>query len=162
MVSNVRWKPIFNSKSLETPKHECHSSWITSSLGYYHSFNSNCPKLHIIGQFARRPMVCITSLSTYRRTRRKWPTEHGNLMRKECCNIFLSNKFRFSVHADNRLIFIWRERGTRNEPAYTKGKCMIWQWEMMLYSGIYIDCCTDLNIIQNGALPVVAIRMRLL
>ncbi|GFY18448.1 transposable element Tcb2 transposase [Trichonephila clavipes] len=58
----------------ETPKYERYSSPTTPSLSYWHhSFNSDCPKhrLHGVGLYARRPLVCVRLTSRHRSDRRE-------------------------------------------------------------------------------------------
>ncbi|GFU96607.1 transposable element Tcb2 transposase [Trichonephila clavipes] len=65
-------------------------------------------------------MVCVRLASRHRRDRREWATEHVNWKRYEWNNVLFSDESRFSVHPDNRRIFIWRDRGNlyiiRNGP----------------------------------------------
>ncbi|GFY34210.1 transposable element Tcb2 transposase [Trichonephila clavipes] len=71
---------------------------------------------------------------------------------------FFSDKSRFSVHPDNRRIFIWRDRCSRNNPAFLARKCQIWRWGVLVYGGISIDGRTDPYIIRDG--PLTARRYR--
>ncbi|GFT27215.1 transposable element Tcb2 transposase [Trichonephila clavipes] len=71
-----------------------------------------------VGLYARRPMVCVRLTSRHHRDRREWATEHVNWRRNEWSNVLFSNESRFSVHPDYRRIFIWRECGSRNTPAF--------------------------------------------
>ncbi|GFW50119.1 transposable element Tcb1 transposase [Trichonephila clavipes] len=48
----------------------------------------------------------------------EWATEHVNWRRNEWSNVLFSDESRFPVHPDNRRIFIWRDRGSRNNPAF--------------------------------------------
>ncbi|GFV96564.1 transposable element Tcb2 transposase [Trichonephila clavipes] len=75
-------------------------------------------RLHGVGLYARRPMVCVRLASRHRRDRREWATEHANWRRNEWSNVLFSDECRFSVHPGNRRIFIWRVRGSRNNPAF--------------------------------------------
>ncbi|GFV29811.1 transposable element Tcb2 transposase [Trichonephila clavipes] len=75
-------------------------------------------RLHGVGLYARRPMVCVRLTSRHRRNRREWATEHMNWRRNEWSNVLFSDESRFSVHPNNRRIFIWRDRGSRNNPAF--------------------------------------------
>ncbi|KAF8790237.1 Transposable element Tcb1 transposase like protein [Argiope bruennichi] len=75
-------------------------------------------RLHTVDLYARRPMVCVTLTARHCRALREWAVEHVNWRRNEGHNILSSNESRFSVHPDNRRIFIWREHGTRNNPAF--------------------------------------------
>ncbi|GFY04150.1 transposable element Tcb2 transposase [Trichonephila clavipes] len=63
-------------------------------------------------------MVCVRLTSRHRHDRREWATEHVNWRRNEWSNVLLSDESCFSVHPDNRRIFIWRDRGRRNNPAF--------------------------------------------
>ncbi|GFV15320.1 transposable element Tcb2 transposase [Trichonephila clavipes] len=66
-------------------------------------------RLHGVGLYALRSMVCVRLASRHRRDRREWATEHGNWRRNEWRNVLFSDESRFSVHPDNRRIFIWRD-----------------------------------------------------
>ncbi|GFU11882.1 transposable element Tcb2 transposase [Trichonephila clavipes] len=68
-------------------------------------------RLHGVGLYARRPQVCVRLTSRHRRDCREWSTEHVNWRRNECSNILFSDESHFSVHPDNRRIFIWRDHG---------------------------------------------------
>ncbi|GFW25698.1 transposable element Tcb2 transposase [Trichonephila clavipes] len=68
-------------------------------------------RFHGVGLYTRRPMVCVRLTSRHHRDRREWATEHVNWRRNEWSNVLFSNESHFSVHPDNRRIFIWRERG---------------------------------------------------
>ncbi|GFU07934.1 transposable element Tcb2 transposase [Trichonephila clavipes] len=61
---------------------------------------------------------------------------------------------RFYVHPDNRRIFIWRERGSRNNPAFVHESVRFGGRGVLVYGGISIDGCTDLSIIRDGPLIV--------
>ncbi|GFW42417.1 transposable element Tcb2 transposase [Trichonephila clavipes] len=65
-------------------------------------------RLHGVGLYAHRPMVCVRLASRHRRDRREWATEHVNWRRNEWSNVLFSDESRFSVHPDNKRIFIWR------------------------------------------------------
>ncbi|GFX54748.1 transposable element Tcb2 transposase [Trichonephila clavipes] len=67
--------------------------------------------LHGVGPYARRPMVCVRLTSSHRRNHKEWATEHVNWRRNEWSNVLFSDESRFSVHPDNRRIFIRRDRG---------------------------------------------------
>ncbi|GFW89947.1 transposable element Tcb2 transposase [Trichonephila clavipes] len=79
-------------------------------------------RLHGVGLYARRPMVCVRLASMHRRDCREWATEHVNWRRNEGSNVLFSDESPFSVHPDNRRIFIWRDRGSRNNPAFASTK----------------------------------------
>ncbi|GFX88576.1 transposable element Tcb2 transposase [Trichonephila clavipes] len=75
-------------------------------------------RLHGVSLYARKPMLCVRLTSRHRRDCREWATEHVNWRRNEWSNVLFSDESRFSVHSDNRRIFIWRDRGSRNNPAF--------------------------------------------
>ncbi|GFT95107.1 transposable element Tcb2 transposase [Trichonephila clavipes] len=115
-------------------------------------------RLHGVGLYARRPMVCVRLTSRHRRDRREWATEHVNWMRNEWSNLLFSEESRFSVHPDNRRIFIWRDRGSRNNPAFVQESVRFGCGGVLVYGGISIDGRTDLYIIRDG--PLTARRYR--
>ncbi|GFX60093.1 transposable element Tcb2 transposase [Trichonephila clavipes] len=104
-------------------------------------------RLHDVGLYARRPMVCARLTSRHHRDRRQWATEHVTWRRNEWSNVLFSNESRFSVHSDNRRIFIRRDRGSRNNPAFVRESVRFGGGGMLVYGGISIDGRTDLYII---------------
>ncbi|GFX55524.1 transposable element Tcb2 transposase [Trichonephila clavipes] len=109
-------------------------------------------QLHGVGLYARRPMVCVRLTSRHRRDRREWATEHVNWRRNESSSVLFSDESRFSVHPDNRRIFIWRDRGSRNNPAFVHESVRFGGAGVLVYGGISIDGRTDLYIIREGPL----------
>lgn len=71
---------------------------------------------------------------------------------------FFSDESRFSVHPDNRRIFIWRDLGSRNNPAFVHESVRFGGGGVLVYGGISIDGRTDLYIIRDG--PLTARRYR--
>ncbi|GFY13241.1 transposable element Tcb2 transposase [Trichonephila clavipes] len=65
---------------------------------------------------------------------------------------------RFSVHPDNRRIFIWRDRGSRNNTAFLHESVRFDSGGVLVYGGISIEGRTDLYIIRDG--PLTAHRYR--
>ncbi|GFX36894.1 transposable element Tcb2 transposase [Trichonephila clavipes] len=53
---------------------------------------------------------------------------------------------------DNRRIFIWRDRGNRNNPAFVHESVRFGGGGVLVYGGISIDGRTDLYIIRDGSL----------
>ncbi|GFV80147.1 transposable element Tcb2 transposase [Trichonephila clavipes] len=68
------------------------------------------------------------------------------------------DKSHFSVHPDNRRIFIWRDRGSRNNPAFVHKSVRSGGGVALVYGGISTDGRTDLYIIRDG--PLTARRYR--
>ncbi|GFV44781.1 transposable element Tcb2 transposase [Trichonephila clavipes] len=64
----------------------------------------------------------------------------------------------FSVHPDNRRIFIWRDRGSRNNPAFVHESVRFGGGGVLMYAAISIDGRTDFYIIRDG--PLTARRYR--
>ncbi|GFY21943.1 transposable element Tcb2 transposase [Trichonephila clavipes] len=115
-------------------------------------------QVHGVGLYARRPTVCVRLTSRHRCDRREWAKEHVNWRRNEWSNFLFSDETRFSVHPDNRRIFIWRDRGSRNNPAFVHERVRFGDGGVFVYGGISIDGCTDLHIIRVG--PLIARRYR--
>ncbi|GFU63565.1 transposable element Tcb2 transposase [Trichonephila clavipes] len=84
-------------------------------------------RLHGVGLYARRPMVCVRLTSRHRRHRRE-------------------------------RIFIWRDRGSRNNPAFVHERVRFGGRGVLVHGGISIDGRTDLYIIRDG--PLTAGRYR--
>ncbi|GFW72968.1 transposable element Tcb2 transposase [Trichonephila clavipes] len=59
---------------------------------------------------------------------------------------------RFSVHLNNRRIFIWRDHGSRNNPAFVHESVRFGGGGVLVYGGISIEGRTDLYIIRDGPL----------
>ncbi|GFV27451.1 transposable element Tcb2 transposase [Trichonephila clavipes] len=115
-------------------------------------------RTHGVGLYTRRPMVCVRLTSRHHRDRRERKTEHVNWRRNEWRNVLFSNESRFSVHPNNRRIFIWRERGSRNTPAFVHESLRFGCGGVLVYGGISIDGRTGLYIIRDG--PLTARRYR--
>ncbi|GFX42449.1 transposable element Tcb2 transposase [Trichonephila clavipes] len=115
-------------------------------------------RLHGVGLYARQPMVCVRLTSRHRCDRREWATEHVNWRRNEWSNVPFSDESRFSVHPDNKRIFIWRDRGSRNNPAFVHESVRFGGGGVLVYGGISIDGRTVLYIIRDG--PLTARRYR--
>ncbi|GFX96932.1 transposable element Tcb2 transposase [Trichonephila clavipes] len=109
-------------------------------------------RLHGVGLYVRRPMVCVRLTSRHCRDRREWATEHVNWRRNEWSSVLFSDESRFSVHPNNRRIFIWRECGSRNNPAYVHESVRFCGGGVLVYGGISIDGRTDLYIVRDGPL----------
>ncbi|GFS77905.1 transposable element Tcb2 transposase [Trichonephila clavipes] len=115
-------------------------------------------RLYGVGMYARRSMVCVKLTARHRCDRREWLTDHVNWRRNEWSNVLFSDESRFSVHPDNRRIFIWRDRGSRNNPASKHESVRFGGGGVLVYGGISIDGRTYLYIIREG--PLTARRYR--
>ncbi|GFU61795.1 transposable element Tcb2 transposase [Trichonephila clavipes] len=103
-------------------------------------------------------MVCVRLTSRHRRDRREWATEHVKWRRNEWSNALFSDESHFSVQPDNRRIFIWRDRGSRNNPAFVHESVRFGGGGLLVYGVISSDGRTDLYIIRDG--PLTARRYR--
>ncbi|GFX47101.1 transposable element Tcb2 transposase [Trichonephila clavipes] len=100
---------------------------LSSATGTTVSTQTVRNRLHGVGLYARRPLVCVRLTSTHRRDRR----EH---------------------------IFIWRDRGSRNNPAFVHESVRFCDVGVLVYGGISTDGRTDIYIIRDG--PLTARRYR--
>ncbi|GFV12736.1 transposable element Tcb2 transposase [Trichonephila clavipes] len=126
---------------------------LRSAIGTTVSTQTVRNRLHGVGLYARRPMVCVRLTSRHRCDRREWATEHVSWRRNEWSNVPFSDESRFSFHPDNRRIFISRDRGSRNNSAFVHESVRFGGGGVLVYSGISIDGRTDLYIIRDGPLP---------
>ncbi|GFV60501.1 transposable element Tcb2 transposase [Trichonephila clavipes] len=88
----------------------------------------------------------------------KWATEHVNWRRNECINVLFPDESRFSVHPNNRRIFIWKDHVSWNNLAFVHKSVRFGGGGVLKYGGIYIDGRTYLYIIRDG--PMTARRYR--
>ncbi|GFX84033.1 transposable element Tcb2 transposase [Trichonephila clavipes] len=110
-----------------------------SAIGTRVSTQTVRNRLHGAGLYAHRPMVCVRLTSRHRRDHRERATEHVNWRRYEWSNVLFSDESRFSVQPDNRRIFIWRYRGSRNNPVFEHESVRFGGGGVLVYGGISID-----------------------
>ncbi|GFW23359.1 transposable element Tcb2 transposase [Trichonephila clavipes] len=73
--------------------------------------------------------------------------------RLDCVGLYARRSMSpFSVHPDNRRIFIWRDRGSRNNHAFVHESVRFGGGGVLVYGGYSIDGRTDLYIIRDGPL----------
>ncbi|GFV89519.1 transposable element Tcb2 transposase [Trichonephila clavipes] len=99
-----------------------------------------------------------TTVSTQTVGNRLHGVEHVNWRRNEWSNVLFTDESRFSVHSDDRRIFIWRDRGSRNNPSFVHESVRFGGGGVLVFGGISIDGRTDLYIIRDG--PLTARRYR--
>ncbi|GFV25264.1 transposable element Tcb2 transposase [Trichonephila clavipes] len=109
-------------------------------------------RLHERGLYARRPMVCIPLTPRHRAARRRWAAEHRDWEQHDSSQVLFTNESRFSLECDTRRVLIWRDRGTRNNPAFVRERSQYRRAGWMVWGGISIGGRTDLHIIRNGTL----------
>ncbi|GFT31070.1 transposable element Tcb2 transposase [Trichonephila clavipes] len=76
-------------------------------------------RLHEVGIYARRPMVCIPLTP-----RPRAPEEDGLLNidweQHDWSQVLFTDESLFSLECDTRCVLVWRDRGTRNNPAFVR------------------------------------------
>ncbi|GFU19496.1 transposable element Tcb2 transposase [Trichonephila clavipes] len=125
---------------------------LRSSTGTTVSTQTVRNRLHGVGLYARRPMECVRLRSRHRRDRSEWATEHVNWRRNGWSNVLFFNESCFSVHPDNRRIFIWRDHGSRNNPAFMHESVTFGYGGVLVYGSISIVGRTHLYIIRDISL----------
>lgn len=109
-------------------------------------------RLHEGGLYARRPMVCIPLTPRHRAARRRWAAEHRDWEQHDWSQVLFTDESRFSLECDTRRVLVWRDRGTRNNPAFVRERSQYRRAGWMVWGGISIGGRTDLHIIRNGTL----------
>ncbi|GFW86964.1 transposable element Tcb2 transposase [Trichonephila clavipes] len=66
--------------------------------------------------------------------------------------VLFTDESRFSLECDTRRVLVWRDRGTRNNPAFVRERSLYRRAGWMVWGGISIGGRTDLHIIRNGTL----------
>ncbi|GFV82000.1 HTH_Tnp_Tc3_2 domain-containing protein [Trichonephila clavipes] len=77
-------------------------------------------RLHEGGLYARRPMVCIPLTPRHRAARRRWAAEHRDWKQHDWSQELFTDEYRFSLECDTRRVLVWRDMGTRNNPAFVR------------------------------------------
>ncbi|GFW55713.1 transposable element Tcb2 transposase [Trichonephila clavipes] len=83
---------------------------------------------------------------------KKWAAEHRDWEQHDWSQVLFTNESRFSLECDTRRVLIWRDRGTRNNPAFVRERSQYRKAGWMVWGGISIGGRTDLHIIRNGTL----------
>ncbi|GFT77416.1 transposable element Tcb2 transposase [Trichonephila clavipes] len=109
-------------------------------------------RLHEGGLYARRPMVCIPLTPHHRAARRRWAAEHRDWEQHDWSQVLFTDESQFSLESDTRRVLVWRDRGTRNNPAFVRERSQYRRAGWMVWGGISIGGRTDLHIIRNGTL----------
>ncbi|GFW64638.1 transposable element Tcb2 transposase [Trichonephila clavipes] len=109
-------------------------------------------RLHEGGLYARRSMVCIPLTPRHRVARRRWAAEHRDWEQHDWSQVLFIVESRFSLECDTRRVLVWRDRGTRNNPAFVRERSQYRRAGWMVWGGISIGGRMDLHIIRNGTL----------
>ncbi|GFW35696.1 transposable element Tc1 transposase [Trichonephila clavipes] len=94
-------------------------------------------RLHEGGLYARRPMVCIP-LTPRHRAARRWAAEHRDWEQHDWSQALFTDESRFSLECDTRRVLVWRDRGTRNNPAFVRERSQYRRAGWMVWGGINI------------------------
>ncbi|GFU75076.1 transposable element Tcb2 transposase [Trichonephila clavipes] len=97
-------------------------------------------------------MVCIPLTPRHRAARRRWVAEHRDWEQHDWSQVLFTDESRFSLECDTRRVLVWRDRGTRNNPAFVRERSQYRRAGWMVWGGISIGGRTDLHIIRNGTL----------
>ncbi|GFT95245.1 transposable element Tcb2 transposase [Trichonephila clavipes] len=65
-------------------------------------------------------MVCIPLTPRHRAARRRWADEHRDWEQHDWSQVLFTDESRFSLECDTRRVLVWRDRGTRNNPAFVR------------------------------------------
>ncbi|GFW26898.1 transposable element Tcb2 transposase [Trichonephila clavipes] len=65
-------------------------------------------------------MVCIPLTSRHHAARRRWAAEHRDWEQHDWSQVLFTDESRFSLECDTRRVLVWRDRGTRNNPAFVR------------------------------------------
>ncbi|GFX68742.1 transposable element Tcb2 transposase [Trichonephila clavipes] len=109
-------------------------------------------RLHEGGLYARRPMVCIPLTPRHRVARRRWAAEHRDWEQHDWSQVLFTDESRFSQECETRRVLVWRDRGTRNNPAFFRERSQYRRAGWMVWGGISIGGRTNLHIIRNDTL----------
>ncbi|GFV24195.1 transposable element Tc1 transposase [Trichonephila clavipes] len=108
------------------------------------------------GNVRRRPGqangFCIPLTPRHRAARRRRAAVHRDWEQHDWSQVLFTDESRFSLECDTRRVLVWRDRGTRNNPAFVRERSQYRRAGWMVWGGISIGGRTDLHIIQNGTL----------
>ncbi|GFV07078.1 transposable element Tcb2 transposase [Trichonephila clavipes] len=109
-------------------------------------------RIHGVGLYARRPMVCVILTSRYRRDRREWASEYVNWRRNEWSNVcFLTSSLFLFI----RIIGLFSSGGTGAVGIILRSCTKVSDLAVgavLVYGCISIDGRTYLYIIRDGLL----------
>ncbi|GFS53545.1 transposable element Tcb2 transposase [Trichonephila clavipes] len=97
-------------------------------------------------------MVCIPLTPRHHAARRRWAGEHRDWEQHDWSQVLFTDESLFSLECDTRRVLVWRDKGTRNNPAFVRERSQYRRAGWMVWGGIIIGGRTDLHIIRNGTL----------
>ncbi|GFT75972.1 transposable element Tcb2 transposase [Trichonephila clavipes] len=155
LLKTIRGAHDFNKiNSPSKQNRECYAAAKTVALGNMTNVSSQIVRnrLHEGRLYVRRPMVYIPLTPHHRAARRRWTAEHRNWEQHDWSQVLFTDESRFSLECDTRRVLVWRDRGTRNNPAFVRERSQYRRAGWMVWGGISIGGRTDLHIIRNGTL----------
>ncbi|GFX94108.1 transposable element Tcb1 transposase [Trichonephila clavipes] len=83
-------------------------------------------------------MVCIPLTPRHRVARRRWAAEHRDWEQHDWSQVLFTDESQFSLECDTRRVLVWRDRGTRNNPAFVRERSQYRRAGWMVFGGISI------------------------
>ncbi|GFW10566.1 transposable element Tcb2 transposase [Trichonephila clavipes] len=101
-----------------------------------------------------------TENATYCKDSCSWQQDEGcpakqyviGFKQHDWSQVLFTDESRFSLECNTRRVLVWRDRGTRNNPAFVRERSQYRRAGWMVWGGISIGGRTDLHIIRNGTL----------
>ncbi|GFW29299.1 transposable element Tcb2 transposase [Trichonephila clavipes] len=84
--------------------------------------------------------------------KRRWAAEHRDWEQHDWSQVLCTDESRSSLECDPRRVLLWKDRGTRNNPAFVRERSQYRRAGWMVWGGISIGGRTDMHTIRNGTL----------
>ncbi|GFV02251.1 transposable element Tcb2 transposase [Trichonephila clavipes] len=65
-------------------------------------------------------MVCIPLTPRHCAARKRWDAEHRDWEQHDWSQVLFTDESRFRLECDTRRVLVWRDRGTRSNPAFVR------------------------------------------
>ncbi|GFV50888.1 transposable element Tcb2 transposase [Trichonephila clavipes] len=119
-------------------------------------------RLHNLGHFPKRPIMCVPLNRRQRRARLSWAGEHVSWARQRWASVLFTDESKFRLESNSGRLLSWRERSTRYHQStiverysYRGGGPMVW-------AGMSLGGHTYLHVFQGGTLTGVRYRSEIL
>ncbi|GFW26680.1 HTH_Tnp_Tc3_2 domain-containing protein [Trichonephila clavipes] len=80
-------------------------------------------------------MVCIPLTPRHHAARRRWTAEHRDWEQHDWSQVLFTDESRFSLECDTRRVLVWRDRDTRNNPAFVRERSQYRRAGWMVWDG---------------------------
>ncbi|GFU76102.1 HTH_Tnp_Tc3_2 domain-containing protein [Trichonephila clavipes] len=112
---------VYTVNSPSKQNRECYAAAKTVAFS---NRTGGCPaKQYVIG-FMREALCTANGLHsidpTPRAARRRWAAEHRDWEQHDWSQVLFTDESLFSLECDTRRVLVWRDRGTRNNPAFVR------------------------------------------